>query len=299
MHKPSRALLWITGSQGMLGRRLCTLCSLLKVPHVATTHSDLDLTQGELVSDFVRTQKITHVINCAAYTAVDAAEKEQERAYLVNAIAPHHLAVAARRHGGAWLLHVSTDYVFDGRATNSYMEERACRPLNVYGASKRAGEVKVLQEHTKTCVVRTSWLFDAHGKNFVTRLIPLMQSEKHLRVVMDQFGSPTSCADLSLALLELMQRGATGIYHYSNAGETTWYHFAHTIWDKIRGRVWPLALETIVPITSREYPGDALRPACTPLNCTKISQLLGASPRPWEIALEDVLSEYVSSGASQ
>jgi dTDP-4-dehydrorhamnose reductase len=204
--------IWICGVDGMMGSHMKRLLAHLEIPHVGTNRKKLDILQFDSVSDFVRVQKISHIINCAAYTHVDKAETEQKEAYLANAMGPHHLGIAARRHG-ARVIHFSTDYVF-GKSLYSYtpvkkhspyIEEDSCAPLGAYGMSKLAGEIKLLDEHQHVCVIRTSWLFGFPGKNFVNTMTQLLCAKKEVQVVNDQIGRPTYCQDLAEITVKLLE----------------------------------------------------------------------------------------------
>lgn len=281
--------IWICGASGMLGSHFTRLLKNEGIPFVANDYQQIDITNTESVSDFVRVQKISHIINCAAYTQVDKAETEQKQAYLVNAVGPHNLAIAGRRHG-ARVIHFSTDYVFDGKGRSPYNEEFPCTPINAYGMSKWAGEIKVLNEYEHTCVIRTSWLYGLPGKNFVETMLRLMSEKEVLRIVSDQVGRPTYCQDLAEATLQLIDE--EGIYHFANSLETTWYDFTKEIHKQAQELGFPLKVQKIEPITTKEYPTPAARPAYSTLSTKKIESLLGEAPRSWKLALRDYLQNY-------
>lgn len=281
--------IWICGGSGMLGSHFKRLLAVKQQPFVATSHQEVDITDLESVSDFVRLQKITHIINCAAYTQVDKAESEQKQAYLVNAIGPHHLAIAARRHG-AHVTHFSTDYVFDGQGRSPYTEEHLCAPIGAYGMSKLAGEMKLLDEHPNACIIRTSWLYGLPGKNFVETMLRLMAERESLRIVSDQTGRPTYCQDLAEAALDLLDQ--EGIFHFANSQETNWYLFAKEIQKQAQEIGFSLKVQKIEPIATHEYPTPARRPAYSTLSTKKLEQTIGKSPRPWQEALREYLAAY-------
>lgn len=287
--------IWICGSSGMLGSHFKRLLDQRRLPFVANDFQEIDITDLDKVSDFVRLQRITHIINCAAYTQVDKAEAEQKQAYLVNAVGPHYLGIAGRRHG-ARVLHFSTDYVFDGKGRTPYTEDHYCTPLGAYGMSKLAGEIKLLDEHKHSCVIRTSWLFGFPGKNFVETMLRLMSEKDQLRVVDDQIGRPTYCQDLAESALELLEE--EGIFHFANAFETSWFQFAKEIQHQAKALNFPLKVQSIVPIMTHEYPTLAKRPGYSTLNTKKIEEHLGCAPRSWQEALHDYLvnlKEYQQS----
>lgn len=277
---------WLCGSQGMLGSHFNRLLRERKMHFVGTTKDDVDITNLESTSDFVKEQRITHIINCAAYTQVDKAESEQREAYMVNAIGPYHLGVAGRKHR-ARVLHFSTDYVFDGKGKAPYKEIHNCSPINAYGISKLAGEMKLLEEHEHACVIRTSWLFGVPGKNFVETMVRLMREKEQLSIVYDQVGRPTYCQDLAEVALDLLDE--EGIFHFANTFQTSWFQYAQEIEQQARHLHFPLKVNAIEPISSREYPALAERPAYSTLNTHKIESLLGRKIRPWQEALHDYL----------
>jgi len=277
---------WICGASGMLGSHFRRLLTDRHASFVVSRSQEINITNLESVSEFVRTQKISHIINCAAYTQVDKAETDQKQAYLVNAVGPHYLGIAGRRHG-ARVLHFSTDYVFDGRGRTPYSEEHYCTPMGAYGMSKFAGEMKLLEEHRRSCVIRTSWLFGIPGKNFVEAMLRLMSENEHVSVVSDQVGRPTYCQDLAEATLELLDE--EGIYHFANAFETSRFQFAKEIHRQAKELDFPLRVKTIEPIASQKSPNVAKRPAYSTLSTRKIEEYLGKIPRPWQEALYDYL----------
>lgn len=278
--------IWLCGALGMLGSHVKRILSEKKISFVANERKEIDITNLEAVCDFARVQKITHIINCAAYTQVDQAEKEQKRAYLANAVGPHHLGIAGRRHG-ARVLHFSTDYVFDGKARSPYSEEHACTPLGAYGMSKLAGEIKLLDEHQHACIIRTSWLFGYPGKNFVDTMLRLMSEKEQLQVVSDQIGRPTYCQDLAETAWEMLDE--EGLFHFANAFETSWHQFAKEIYRQAIELGFPLKMKRVEPISTKEYPTLAERPAYSVLSTKKIENYLGRSPRCWQEALNDYL----------
>ena len=281
--------IWICGASGMLGSHFKRFIEEKNISFIANDYQDIDITKLDAVSDFVRIQKITHVINCAAYTQVDKAENEPKEAYLINAMGPHNLGIACRRHS-ARLIHFSTDYVFDGAGRYPYKEEHDCAPVSAYGMSKWAGEVKLLEEYERACIIRTSWLFGIPGKNFVNSMLKLMAEKEELRVVSDQVGRPTYCQDLVEATMNLLDE--EGIFHFANGQETSWYHFAKEIHKQALELGYPLQVKSIQPITTKEYPTPAKRPVYSTLSTKKIEALLGKEPRSWILALTDYLEAY-------
>lgn len=284
--------IWICGASGMLGSHVERLCKERQELYIANDFKEIDITQVDVVSDFVREEKITHIINCAAYTQVDKAEEELEKAYRINALGPHHLGIAGRRHR-ARVVHFSTDYVFDGNSRKPYDEASFCAPIGAYGLSKFAGEMKLMEEHIDACIIRTSWLFGHPGKNFVQTMLQLMEQKNQLSVVADQFGRPTYCEDLAEVALELLDE--EGIFHFANSGETSWHLFAKEIYDQALIKGFPLKECKIDPVSTSHYPTVAKRPAYSVLNTKKIEDFLQHKPRHWKEALTDYLAVYQQS----
>lgn len=292
--------IWVTGSGGMLAR---AVLSQLKRANVETIGTDLELDIGDAnaVLEFARGNHFSHVVNCAAYTRVDDAEKEVEAAQRVNALGPGNLALAAAQTGAS-LLHFSTDYVFDGRASKPYTEDMPCAPTSAYGRTKLQGEVLVLAtlpndkvEVRRVYLIRTSWLFGEGGNNFVATMLKLMAQREILRVVDDQFGRPTYTVDLAEAALCLAgilpgtKAADSGTYHFANAGETSWYGFSKGILARSRELGIDLRTHTIEPVSTAEYPRPAPRPAYSVLSTRHFELTTGRAPRPWETALTDYL----------
>jgi dTDP-4-dehydrorhamnose reductase len=234
------------------------------------------------------------VVNTAAYTAVDEAESDREAAFALNAHGPGRLATFAAARGIP-LIHVSTDYVFDGTASRPYVETDAPVPLNVYGESKLEGERAVAHAQPQNLILRTSWLFSAHGSNFVKTMLRLAGERDRLRIVADQFGCPTSAHELGKCIWQLARRindavgtfGHWGIYHYAGSGATNWADFANAIFASPHAKA--AGVPIIERVTTDEYPTPAIRPRYSVLNCMKIQTLLDIHPRPWKATLKEVL----------
>jgi len=288
--------IWICGAGGMLGSHFERLLREKGVAFVANDSKQVDITDLEAVSNFVKAQKVSHIINCAAYTQVDKAESEQALAYQVNAIGPYHLGLVAKKQG-ARVIHFSTDYVFDGSGKKPFDETHPCSPLGAYGMSKFAGELKLLDVNPRACIIRTSWLFGLPGKNFVETMLRLMEKNASLRVVSDQTGRPTFCQDLAEAAFALCDE--EGVFHFANASETSWYEFSREIYRQ--GHELGLLQKTcaIEPIPAKDYPTPAQRPAYSTLNTAKVESVLGYAPRAWQDALRDYLTQYKNSQTLQ
>lgn len=271
----------VTGANGQLGQAITALAAQYPDFQFFYTDKDtLDITSPEAVDAYFSGQTIEAVINCAAYTAVDKAETDEEAAFLLNFQAPLILAEAAAKHNSAFI-HISTDYVFDGRHYRPYTEQNETSPQSIYGASKLRGEAAVLGYHPNAIIIRTSWLYSRYGVNFVLRMQELMKEKESLNVVYDQVGTPTYAPDLAAAILAILQHPepAGGIYHYSNEGVASWYDFAIAI-KGLTG-----ASCRISPVTSDAYPTAAKRPAYSVLNKEKIKSVFGISIPYWKDSL--------------
>lgn len=282
--------IWICGHEGMLGQHFLAHVQEKQIPFVVSDRDAVDITNLSQVLDFMQKHTISHIVNCAAYTAVEQAEKEPLTAYATNANGPKHLATAAKK-SGAYLLHFSTDYVFDGKASSPYRETDFCNPLNIYGISKRAGEIKLLDTYDKSCVIRTSWLFGGKKSHFVQKVLQLLQERQELSFVDDQIGCPTYCVDLAEAALILLLRGETGLFHFANQGETSWFLFAKEIQAEALNLGWHFQCTSLKPIPSSHYPAQAKRPVYSCLDTTKIEKILKTPPRNWKEALSNDLQK--------
>lgn len=277
----------------MLGRALTEHLSAAGVDHLATGR-DVDITDADGLRRFADENRPSHIVNCAAYTSVDDAERDVGAAEHVNGTGAANLAALAAERAIS-LLHVSTDYVFDGRASRPYATDAARAPLSVYGRTKLQGEDAVLAtiaqgEARRVHVVRTSWLFGPGGRNFVTTMLRLMAERPTLQVVADQHGRPTFTRDLAAALFTLAVRttAPSGAYHFANHGETTWHGFASAILAGARERGLPTVTEAIDAVDTAAFPRPAPRPAHSVLDTSRL-EALGIVPRPWTEALGDYL----------
>lgn len=239
------------------------------------------------------------VVNAAAHTAVDRAEDERDAAFRANAEAPGAIAEACAR-SGALLLHYSTDYVFDGRGTRPYREEDPTAPLGVYGASKLAGERAVAASGCRHLVLRTAWVYAAHGHNFLRTMLRLGAERDELRVVADQVGSPTPAALIADASAQIVERAAggqgpqRGTWHLTTAGQTSWHGFAEAIFDGATARGLLASRPRVVPITTAEFPTPAARPAYSVLDLEALGEDFGITPPPWQAGLSRVLDELAA-----
>lgn len=280
----------ITGAGGQLGQALSAQADRGQWQLVGLDSARLDIRDRDAVQQCLATHRPEVVFNCAAYTRVDQAESERTQAFAVNESGAAHVAAACAEHE-ARLIHLSTDYVFDGRQSLPYRETDATRPVSVYGASKRAGEEAVLQQLPQSLVVRTAWLYGAVGKNFMNTMLKLCAERETLRVVDDQHGSPTSTDDLARALWQLADLRASGIVHATNAGVTTWHGFASAIITRWRTLGQAVRTRDIVPVTSEEFVTEAVRPTHSALSGAHLQTLLGQPMRSWQEALHAVLDQ--------
>ena len=280
----------VAGATGQLGVDLVNLLRRQGVDVAAPDAQRLDLLRPQTVRDAVRDARPHWVINCAAYTQVDRAEQERETAFAVNRDGARVLAEAAAA-AQAWMLQVSTDFVFSGHSSVPYTEDDPTGPLGVYGQSKRDGELAVQQACASSIVVRTAWLYGVHGNNFVKTMLRLAAQRDELRVVSDQIGTPTWTQDLAGALWALMQEPQAGVFHFSDAGQASWYEFAAAIVEAARALDFPVQAQRVVPITTAEYPTPAQRPAYSVLSKAKIERLLAAPIPHWRDSLRAMLKE--------
>ncbi len=276
--------LLILGGGGMLGRQLVVACRRHGHNAVALAgRSNLDITDGAAVLRRLDEQRPRVVINAAGYTDVDRAETEPEAADRANRAGPGHLAEACRR-AGALLVHYSTDYVFDGRSATPYGVGDAPGPVNTYGRTKLAGEQAVAGSGCRHLLLRTSWLFAARGRNFVRTIIGAARRRPELSVVDDQLGRPTGAADLAEMTLDLVERGAEGIFHVTNAGQSTWYELARATVERAG-----LACE-VRPCPTAAAPRPAPRPSYSVLDYSATAGMIG-EPRHWSEALAECIGD--------
>jgi dTDP-4-dehydrorhamnose reductase len=287
----------ITGAHGQLGSEVVRRAPPGETSVVGLSEEDLDITQSQAVERILDDHAPRLVVNTAAYTAVDRAEDEPEAAFAVNREGSANLAGSCARRQIV-LLHLSTDYVFDGKTSAPISEDDQAEPLGVYGRSKLEGEVLVRRLHPQHVILRTSWLFGARGPNFVKTILQLARERDEVRVVADQTGCPTCAADVADVILELAailgQHGALpwGTYHYCGTPAATWHTFAQEIITLGRRHLnGPFKVRSLRAISTAEYPTAAPRPAYSVLSCEKLRGAFGIAPRPWREGLNDVLKE--------
>jgi dTDP-4-dehydrorhamnose reductase len=278
---------WVTGGSGLLGSALQKELQIQGIPFAASTHSQADVTDLASLSLFYQERgPFTHLIHCAAYTAVDGAESHPEEARKANALSPAVIGYLAAQHHFR-VVHLSTDYVFDGTSSHPYSETDRIAPRTVYGQTKAEGESHLLSAFPDACIVRTSWLFGEGGKNFVSTMMKLMQEKEEIRVVSDQRGRPTYAPDLAKVLIRLLD--GSGIFHVANREETSWYEFAQEIMTLAQNR--PLVCRRILPITTQAFGAPAPRPLYSVLDTKKVETQLGESLRSWRKGLCELLKK--------
>jgi len=272
----------VTGANGQLGHCIKDLEGQYpNLNFIYTDFTDLDICDLDQVMSFFAQNKIDFCINCAAYTAVDQAEQEQEQAFRINAKGPKNLAIVCSKNNTK-LIQISTDFVFDGTKNTPYLETDEPNPVSVYGASKLQGEVeiqKLLKEHF---IIRTSWLYSEHGHNFMKTMLRLAETKDEISVVSDQLGTPTYAGDLAEVILTIIDSKSEsyGIYHYSNEGVASWNDFAKAIFELSNKNI------RVNPIVAANYPTAAKRPRYSVLDKEKIKQLLGIAIPKWQASLE-------------
>lgn len=276
----------ITGANGQLGRTL--QAALAQHALIPLNRTDLDISSLDLAEQ-LHTLQPAVVINAAAYTAVDKAESEPDRADQINHQAPKNLAEACKQINSR-LIHVSTDFVFDGTANQPYPVDAPCDPTGEYGRSKLKGEQAIMHAYPEgSCIVRTAWLYSATNNNFVTTMLRLMKERQELGIVMDQVGTPTSTKTLATFIEALIEQNRRGLYHWSDAGVASWYDFAVAIYEEATAAGLLTNKVTIKPIYSKDYPTPARRPHYSVLDKTKSYTDTGVPAIHWRTPLRDVI----------
>jgi dTDP-4-dehydrorhamnose reductase len=287
----------ITGAGGQLGRELINQGQLKGFSVQAPSEDDMDITDLEKIDRCMAFHQPEVVINAAAYTQVDKAESEAALAFAVNTTGSANLARMCAKNKIP-LVHISTDYVFDGQKGTSYLETDTISPVGVYGRSKAEGEIEIRSHLKEHIILRTSWLYGIHGHNFAKTILKLATTKPKIRVVADQYGSPTNAADLAQTILIISDRMQFnndvdwGTYHYCGQGVISWYNFA----EKIVGlaRLYADVKTTrIEPIPTADYPTRALRPIYSALDCSRIQKHFGINPKPWQKSLEITIKELL------
>ena len=277
----------VIGGNGQLGNCIRKISQDFENQYefIFTDSKTLDITDKDQIDDFFYDNKPEFCINASAYTAVDLAEKEEEQAFAVNAEGVANLAEVCKEYKTT-LIHVSTDYVFDGETNLDYSEDDFTNPIGVYGASKREGEERALDNNPKTIILRTSWLYSEFNKNFVKTMLNLFSQKDELGIVADQFGQPTNANDLAEAIMKIItsEQKTYGIFHFSNYPETTWFEFAQKIAEFSGSKVKLNAL------TTEQYPTPAKRPKRSTMNLEKIEKFYKIEPKHWENSLQEAVA---------
>ena len=277
----------ITGCNGQLGNEM----QLLEASHPQHTYfntdvAELDITNQDAIEAFVNDNQIDGIVNCAAYTAVDKAEDNEELCTKLNAEAPAYLAAAIGKRGG-WMIQISTDYVFDGTQHTPYTEEADTCPNSVYGKTKLVGELNVQKFCAQSMIIRTAWLYSTFGNNFVKTMIRLGKEKPELGVIFDQIGTPTYARDLAVAIFAAIEQGIVpGVYHFSNEGVISWYDFTKAI-----HRIAGITTCHVRPLHTSEYPTPAKRPHYSVLDKTKIKQTYNIEVPYWEESLAECIAK--------
>lgn len=280
----------VIGSNGQLGNCIRKIAPDFENQYefLFTDSTTLDVTNEDMVNDFFYENKPDYCINASAYTAVDLAEKESEKAFAVNADGVANLAQACAEYKTI-LIHISTDYVFDGDTNLPYSEDDFTNPIGVYGESKRKGEELALELNPGTIILRTSWLYSEFNKNFVKTMLNLFSQKTELGIVADQFGQPTNANDLAAAIMEIIENPnkTFGIFHFSNYPETTWFNFAKKIAEFSKSSIQLNAL------TTEQYPTPAKRPVRSTMSLDKIEEIYKIEPKHWENSLEECVATLI------
>jgi dTDP-4-dehydrorhamnose reductase len=288
--------LLVIGANGQLGWEVCGRGEKKSFDIVPLDLPDFDVTEPSEVKKAVGQAGASLIINASAYTAVDTAESEPEVAFAVNRDGPAYLATSCDEIGIP-LIHISTDYVFDGSKSDPYFETEPVSPLGIYGKSKAAGETEIRNTLKEHIIIRTAWLYGLHGNNFVKTMLLLGKEKEILSVVADQYGCPTYAADLADAILAIAtkiseRRNVTwGTYHYCGKGVTSWHGFAQEIFD-LANHYDRFQVKEVMPITTSDYPTPAQRPVNSGMDCSLLTKNFGISLRPWQESLADMVHRY-------
>ncbi|UCC22237.1 MAG: dTDP-4-dehydrorhamnose reductase [Planctomycetota bacterium] len=276
------ATITILGGRGMLGFDLASVCELLGIKTTVLDLPDFDITSFDQLQRAVADAKI--IVNCAAYTNVDKAEREPDLAYQVNAEAVGRLGVLARE-ADVWVLHISTDFVFDGKSDRPYVETDPPNPINTYGASKLAGEKLLVESRCHHCIMRLEWTYGSHGNNFVSKLIKRARAAKSVKVVDDQIGSPTATAEAAKAICSLVSKKPEGVFHFASDGYVSRFDMAKFVFEKLSMSV------DLASCKTSDFASPATRPLNSRFDCSKIKSLLDEPVKPWQQPLEQFLEQ--------
>jgi dTDP-4-dehydrorhamnose reductase len=270
----------ILGGRGMLGSDVAAECGKRGIPFEVFDLPEFDITNESQLFSIVKQHRT--IINCAAYTNVDGAETETEKAMQVNTEAVGKLGLFARKTG-AWVLHISTDFVFDGAGDKPLTEKDLPHPINAYGRTKHVGERLLLENKCKYCIIRVEWTYGLHGENFIKKILQKAKSQPELKVVDDQFGSPTATTEAAMAICDVMKKKPQGIFHFASQGYASRFEVAQFIIRQLGLTV------QVTPCKTDDFPSPAARPLNSRLDCTKIRKLLHVPIKPWHIPLREFL----------
>ena len=284
----------VTGANGQLGQDVMKQLQDSGYEAVATSIESFDLSLIGDIADWIAEYNADWVVNCAAYTQVDKAEEDVELAFRINRDAAKEIASGVAHTQGK-LLHISTDYVFDGKKSSPYKEDDDTNPLSVYGRSKLEGEHEIKKILPNAIILRTAWIFGEHGNNFIKTILRLALDKKELRVVNDQVGSPTWTVDIAKAISVLMGNNEQGVYHFTSDGEASWYEVACEVIDLARQLNYDIKTENILPISTDEYPTLAARPAYSVLSNAKIKEIMTSGIPGWKNSLYSMMKLYKHS----
>ena len=289
----AKAPILLTGGTGQVGQAVVRHAAEHGLDIIAPTRAQMDLTNAQSIANIIASRPWSAVINCAAYTAVDRAETDTELAEQVNAVAPAIFAAETAK----WnipIIHVSTDYVFDGTKNAPYVEEDAVNPLGVYGRTKEAGERAVRTMNPRHTIIRTAWVVSAGGANFINTMIRLASERPEINVVNDQIGCPSNASDIADALLAITKNPHSqyGTWHFVNGGEASWYDLAAHIFADMQQRSLPTPILNAIPTS--KYPTPAVRPSNSRLSTAAIQRDFGIQPRHWHDAIDAILAERFS-----
>ncbi|MBN2738077.1 MAG: dTDP-4-dehydrorhamnose reductase [Spirochaetales bacterium] len=295
-------MIWLVGSKGMLGTDLEKLFIHNSLEYIATD-KEVDITDPAALNGFIKKQFADHtlrwIINCAAYTAVDQAEEDREPCFAINSLGPKNLAIMAEKTG-ATLVHISTDYVFNGQKKEAYVEDDPTAPLGVYGQSKLEGEKAIQENCRQFYILRTAWLYGKNNKNFVTTMLKLFAEKDELKIISDQWGSPTYTKDLAAAILAIIKSKDTegtegfGIYHFTNTGRTNWFEFAREIQKQALEMGLLKKPINLVAIPTEAYPTKAKRPKNSYLSKDKLIKEFNITIPDWQNGLNRFLEELTN-----
>ena len=272
----------ILGGKGMLGTDVAAECKSRGIDYEAFDLPEFDITNEHQLLSVIH--PVHTIVNCAAYTNVEKAETETELAFRVNAEAVRILAVSAKK-SGAWVLHISTDFVFDGASDKPYTEKDIPHPINAYGRTKLAGERLLEENHCHYCIMRVEWTYGRNGDNFIKKIIQKAQTQKEMKVVDDQVGSPTATTEAARAICALISKKPTGIYHFASQKYASRLEVARFIAEKLNLGV------QLIPCKTSDFPSAAVRPLNSRFDCSKIRPLLSGPIKPWQKPLEEFLKQ--------